>query len=144
VSTPRTDELYNSVCFFTDEEQAVDALVELRDLARELERENAALRAAIAESEEFAKKNGETCGLKIRDLLSENAALKAKVEVIVKNYEDYKAENAALRADRDRIDYILSNDGGFFIWWNYDIDEWTPELKATRDWIDIAMKEDAP
>jgi hypothetical protein len=79
------------VCFFTDEEQAVDALAELRDLSRELER-----------------------------------------------------ENAALRADRDRIDWILSDDGGFFIWWNYDIDEWTPELKATRDWIDIAMKEDAP
>jgi hypothetical protein len=74
-------------------------------------------------------------------LKRENAALKAKVEVIVKNYEDYKAENAALRADRDRIDWILSDDGGFFIWWNYDIEEWTPELKATRDWIDIAMKE---
>ncbi len=74
-------------------------------------------------------------------LKRENAALKAKVEVIVKNYEDYKAENAALLADRDRIDWILSDDGGFFIWWNYDIEEWTPELKATRDWIDIAMKE---
>jgi len=77
-------------------------------------------------------------------LKRENAALKAKVEVIVKNYEDYKAENAALRADRDRIDWILSDDGGFFIWWNYDIEEWTPELKATRDWIDIAMKEAQP
>jgi|APGre2960657373_1045057.scaffolds.fasta_scaffold63329_3 hypothetical protein len=77
-------------------------------------------------------------------LKRENAALKAKVEVIVKNYEDYKAENAALRADRDRIDWILSDDGGFFIWWNYDIEEWTPELKATRDWIDIVMKEAQP
>jgi hypothetical protein len=48
VSTPRTDELYNSVCFFTDEEQAVDALAELRDLARELERENIKLRERIA------------------------------------------------------------------------------------------------
>ena len=43
MSTPRTDELYNSVCFFTDEEQAVDALANLRDLARQLERENIAL-----------------------------------------------------------------------------------------------------
>ena len=77
-------------------------------------------------------------------LKRENAALKAKVEVIVKNYEDYKAENAALLADRDRIDWILSDDGGFFIWWNYDIEEWTPELKATRDWIDIVMKEAQP
>ena len=48
MSTPRTDELYNSVCFFTDEEQAVDALAELRDLARELERENIKLRERIA------------------------------------------------------------------------------------------------
>ena len=31
-----------------------------------------------------------------RELERENAALKAKVEVIVQNYEDYKAENAAL------------------------------------------------
>ena len=77
-------------------------------------------------------------------LKRENAALKAKVEVIVKNYEDYKAENAALLADRDRLDWILSDDGGFFIWWNYDIEEWTPELKATRDWIDIVMKEAQP
>ena len=77
-------------------------------------------------------------------LKRENAALKAKVEVIVKNYEDYKAENAALLADRDRIDWILSDDGGFFIWWNYDIEEWTPQLKATRDWIDIVMKEAQP
>ena len=48
MSTPRTDELFNSVCFFTDEEQAVDALAELRDLARELERENIKLRERIA------------------------------------------------------------------------------------------------
>ena len=48
MSTPRTDELYNSVCFFTDEEQAVDALADFRDLARELERENIKLRERIA------------------------------------------------------------------------------------------------
>ena len=57
---------------------------------------------------------------------------------------ELERENAALRADRDRIDWILSDDGGFFIWWNYDIEEWTPQLKATRDWIDIVMKEAQP
>ena len=36
-------------------------------------------------------------------LKRENAALKAKVEVIVKNYEDYKAENAALRVALEDI-----------------------------------------
>jgi hypothetical protein len=69
-----------------------------------------------------------------RQLERENAALKAALDAQMKYQRD-------LRADRDRIDWILSDDGGFFIWWNYDIDEWTPQLKATRDWIDIAMKE---
>ena len=32
----------------------------------------------------------------VKKLERENAALKAKIEVIVQNYEDYKAENAAL------------------------------------------------
>ena len=43
---------------------------------------------------------------KLDALEAENAALKAKVEVIVKNYEDYKAENAALRADKARLDWL--------------------------------------
>ena len=42
----------------------------------------------------------------VKELVAENAALKAKVEVIVKNYEDYKAENAALRADKARLDWL--------------------------------------
>ena len=71
---------------------------------------------------------------RITELERENAALKAALDAQMKYQRD-------LRADRDRIDWILSDDGGFFIWWNYDIDEWTPQLKATRDWIDIAMKE---
>ena len=52
---------------------------------------------------------------------------------------ELERENAALRADRDRLDWILSDHGGSFVFWNYDIDEWKPELKATRDWIDVAM-----
>lgn len=39
----------------------------------------------------------------VKELVAENAALKAKVEVIVKNYEDYKAENAALRVALEDI-----------------------------------------
>ena len=41
--TPRTDELYEEVWRFTNETDAVDALISMRDLCRELERENAAL-----------------------------------------------------------------------------------------------------
>jgi hypothetical protein len=45
------------------------------DHAKRLQQENAALRDAIGESEEFARKNGETAGAKIKELLRENAAL---------------------------------------------------------------------
>jgi hypothetical protein len=44
--TPRTDKLYEEVWRFTNETDAVDALISMRDLCRELERENAALREA--------------------------------------------------------------------------------------------------
>ena len=46
--TPRTDELYEEVWRFTNETDAVDALISMRDLCRELERENAALRELAA------------------------------------------------------------------------------------------------
>lgn len=53
--TPKTDKVYDAVCFFTDEEQAVEALADLRDLAKTLERENAALRKALSESDVIAE-----------------------------------------------------------------------------------------
>jgi len=45
--TPRTDKLYEEVWRFTNETDAVDALIAMRDLCRELERENAALREQV-------------------------------------------------------------------------------------------------
>ena len=69
---------------------------------------------------------------RITELERENAALKEALDAQMK----YQRE---LRADRDRLDWILSDHGGSFVFWNYDIDEWKPELKATRDWIDVAM-----
>ena len=99
-------------------------------VARELERENAALK----KDKEMLEMERCEC-LRTMDLaLNESSGLRQALEA----QSDYQRD---LRADRDRIDWILSDDGGFFIWWNYDIEEWTPELKATRDWIDIAMKE---
>ena len=47
--TPITDAAYDAVRAFTNEEQAVDALIELRDTSRKLERENAALRNAAVD-----------------------------------------------------------------------------------------------
>lgn len=37
--TPRTDELFNKIWLFTNEHEADEALCDMRDLARELERE---------------------------------------------------------------------------------------------------------
>ena len=45
-------------------------------------------------------------------------------------------ENAALREDKERLEWLLTDDGGFWVNWMYDKDEWTPELKASRDAID--------
>lgn len=39
MSTPRTDRVYESVVFFTNEDEASEAVGKLRDLARELEEE---------------------------------------------------------------------------------------------------------
>lgn len=69
-NTPRTDAVSFAVVSNDDKSTVVWS-----DFARELECENAALRAAIGESEEFARKNGETAGAKIKELLRENAAL---------------------------------------------------------------------
>ena len=49
-------------------------------------------------------------------------------------------ENAALRADKERLDWLLTDDGGFWVNWMYEKDEWTPELKASRDSIDAATR----
>lgn len=51
--TPRTDAAYETVRAFTNEEQAVDALVEMRETSRKLERENAALRGLLQDSLEW-------------------------------------------------------------------------------------------
>lgn len=64
----------------------------------ELKRENAALRAAIAESEEFARKNGETLAAKVKELLD---------------------ENAALRKDKERLDWLVTPDGTEWLTWQY-------------------------
>ena len=51
-------------------------------------------------------------------------------------FKQIERENAALRADKERLDWLLTDDGGFWVNWMYEKDEWTPELKASRDAID--------
>jgi len=71
----------------------------------------------------------------LQQLERENAALKAKVEVIVKNYEDYKAENAALRKDKERLDWLERN------WVNWPLGNVVDTIRAG---IDAARKEAQP
>ena len=52
----------------------------------------------------------------------------------------YEQEIARLRADKERLDWLLTDDGGHWVNWMYDKNEWTPELKASRDGIDAAKR----
>lgn len=56
--------------------------------------------------------------------------------------EELEKENAALKADRDRLDWILSCNGSTWIYWAVDGGQWTPEQGASRAAIDAARKEE--
>ena len=58
MNTPRTDKFYEEVWRFTNETDAVDALISMRDLCRELERENAALRKMLSDADELERYSG--------------------------------------------------------------------------------------
>ncbi len=77
--TPRTDKLYEEVWRFTNETDAVDALISMRDLCRELERENAALRE-----------------------LTSTLGAPNHINVPVEQWRE-------LRADKERLDYMEKN-----------------------------------
>jgi hypothetical protein len=66
---------------------------------------------------------------RIAELEDENAAL--------------QRENAALRADKERLDWLFTHDGGMWLYWAIDRD-WTPERSASRAAIDAARKEAQP
>lgn len=79
--------------------KSIEILTYERD---QLIQKNTALRAALEESEEFARKNGETCGLKIRDLLHENAALRGEIRQHEEQIEFLIGENAKLQGELER------------------------------------------
>lgn len=60
---------------------------------------------------------------------AENAALRADIHA-------HEQINKQLIEDKRRLDWLLTDDGGFWVNWMYEKDEWTPELKASRDAID--------
>jgi Mor family transcriptional regulator len=59
--TPKTDELFNKIWLFTNEHEADEALCDMRDLARQLERENARLRELITLLEIAGEGMSEEC-----------------------------------------------------------------------------------
>ena len=71
-------------------------------------------------------------------LETENAALRELTSTLgAPNHINIPVEKwRELRADKERLDWLLTDDGGFWVNWMYDKDEWTPELKASRDAID--------
>jgi hypothetical protein len=55
-----------------------------------------------------------------------------------------EAENAELRADKERLDWLLTHDGGTWLYWAAENGQWTPEVGASRAVIDTARKEAQP
>jgi len=75
---------------------------------------------------------------KFKQLEQENAALRELTSTLgAPNHINIPVEKwRELRADKERLDWLLTDDGGFWVNWMYDKDEWMPELKASRDAID--------
>ena len=90
--TPITDAAYDAVRAFTNEEQAVDALIELRETSRKLERENAALKQRILD-------DNKAYGCELMDPSG----------TIWDHAKRLQQENAALRADKERLDWLDHN-----------------------------------
>ena len=81
-------------------------------------------------------------GEHIEKLERENAALRELTSTLgAPNHINIPVEKwRELRADKERLDWLLTDNGGFWVNWMYEKDEWTPELKASRDGIDAAKR----
>jgi hypothetical protein len=93
--------------------------------ACQLERKNAVLRSDLLIEEERSIYWRDNEG----KAMAENAALRADIHA-------HEQINRQLIEDKRRLDWLLTDDGGFWVNWMYDKDEWMPELKASRDAID--------
>ena len=115
----------------------------LRVLARDIQSEDGAANAAIAEAADRIAE----LGTENEQLHLENTQLKREIEdvkLVRYSIEDAltrsQQEAASTRADKARLDWILTDDGGHWVNWMYEKEEWTPELKASRDAIDACLK----
>jgi hypothetical protein len=58
--------------------------------------------------------------------------------------QQLESENAALREDKDRLDWILTHEGASWLYWAAENGQWTPEVGAGRAAIDAARKRAQP
>lgn len=85
----------------------------LRILERDIQSGDGVANAAIAEAAD-----------RLAELEREVAALRAEVKVTRQNYEAFKADNIALRADKERLDWLAVTD----VWFDEPATEsYTPE-----------------
>lgn len=131
MSTPITDAAYDAVRSFTNEEQAVDALMEMRETSRNLERENAALKQRILD-------DNKAYGCELMDPSG----------TIWDHAKRLQQENAALRADKERLDWLnihmechCHDEDGFHSWLWVKAPATNKDLRAA---IDAARKEAQP
>jgi hypothetical protein len=115
------------------------------EFARELERENAALRAALKCEREWVLALTKDNGLLLKAVDKTKAgALAVHLAGRIEKLEDDKAtlerENAALRADKGCLDWLFTPDGGTWLYWAIENGEWAREISASRAAIEIAMK----
>jgi transposase-like protein len=121
--TPQTDKEAFDV---TTGVKDIDGVV-MADFARELERENARLQMELD-----ASCNAE----EMRQVRAENAVLRSALD----QQANYQRE---LRADRDRLDWLLSHNGGWWAYWLLKYGPWEHDKDELRKQIDEKLKDEA-
>ena len=59
-------------------------------------------------------------------------------------YRQLERENAALREDKERLNWLLTHEGGSWLYWAIENGQWTPEVAASRAAIDAARNGGQP
>jgi len=65
----------------------------------------------------------------IHDLKAENNRLQEALDQVIEDRDSYHDENAELRKDTERLDWVLSHEGRYWLSFREDIDK---EMKRTQ------------
>lgn len=99
IDTPETDAIYNEHRHFTNEDQALEAVLGFRDLCGKLERERDQLRAEVAAERTDATNGRERVVLLEKQLAEKNLSLDGWIDTAT----SLRAELAELRKDKERL-----------------------------------------